>query len=76
MYNPTLIQWYKKDGLVFIRNMYIYITCRQPYSNMMYDSRIIRGNTYALHALPAVRLYTYNVLYGHDVHITLTKPCL
>ena len=27
---------------------------RVPYGNIMYDRRIIRGNTYALHSLPAV----------------------
>lgn len=27
---------------------------RDQYNNIMYDRRIVRGNTYALHTLPAV----------------------
>jgi hypothetical protein len=28
----------------------------QRFGNIMYDRRVIRGNTYALHTLPAVRM--------------------
>ena len=30
------------------------LLCRSEYGNIMYDKRIVRGNTYALHTLPAV----------------------
>ena len=32
-----------------------------PYGNIMYDRRIVRGNTYAQHTLPAVRYLVLNV---------------
>lgn len=30
-----------------------------PYGNIMYDKRIVRGNTYAQHTLPAVILLSF-----------------
>ena len=33
-----------------------FLNLRQPHGNMMYDKRIVRGNTYALRTLPAVSI--------------------
>ena len=37
------------------------------YGNIMYDRRIVRGNTYAQHTLPAVSNVIHNILI-HATH--------
>lgn len=45
--------------------MLVSLTCslRSAYGNIMYDRRIVRGNTYALHTLPAVRNANLSINY-------------
>ena len=46
------------DNFIQMQSNHVYLNCRNegplPYGNIMYDRRIIRGNTYAQHTLPAV----------------------
>ena len=47
--------------LINLKNKSDYSEDSIHYGNIMYDRRVIRGNTYALHTLPAVIKLKYKI---------------
>ena len=50
------VSLYVRLGSLLLLVLWVSLLHRDPsvYGNIMYDRRIVRGNTYALHTLPAV----------------------
>ena len=63
------VSLYVRLGSLLLLVLWVSLLHRDPsvYGNIMYDRRIVRGNTYALHTLPAVSVCVVGVGKGVEV---------
>ena len=68
-YVCTYVCTYVRLGSLLLLVLWVSLLHRDPsvYGNIMYDRRIVRGNTYALHTLPAVSVCVVGVGKGVEV---------